>query len=455
MIELSLRRTCYEISQYLNSNNPNPLRIVELINSVSPCSWTFKFTFDDTGRTNVWINCDSIIPDDTLLTLLDGSLEEVFFADALALRQAGKYFTEETSKFLNDPPPSNQVTLQNSNKNADFLLVLKGFWKAPSTPPEIQQIHEIRSYSLENTWLGSLDFVDSEHFIRWIVFGESVLIRPRNRYEMKLGSVDSFTTKTCLYNTNGDHIGQASFQTSPSLKIDEIYTTFGPIAPEPKSGLPKRREDHYWIIEIDSQKLKQAFINRNSTTPIINELVNAIDAALDSVTTSACFQTYKQNIQRKQQAKAATNLKERQERAQLADRVTFNGKPVMLVPSNENEVLVLLCKLEALCALPFHKFILWEYTSRAGIDAIASYQIKEVDVPKQFETVELEYHFENFFDHGHPHHQVNLVVCWDFRNGEPPVQLYQRDEWLFEYRNDYSFLVVVLSRIPNLQIEWS
>ena len=50
----------------------------------------------------------------------------------------------------------------------------------------------------------------------------------------------------------------------------------------------------------------------------------------------------------------------------------------MLVPSNENEVLVLLSKLEALNALPFHEFILWEYTPRAGIDAIASYQIEEV-----------------------------------------------------------------------------
>ena len=38
--------------------------------------------------------------------------------------------------------------------------------------------------------------------------------------------------------------------------------------------------------------------------------------------------------------------------------------------------LLLLCKLEALRALPFHEFVLWEYTARVGIDAIASYQIE-------------------------------------------------------------------------------
>ena len=67
----------------------------------------------------------------------------------------------------------------------------------------------------------------------------------------------------------------------------------------------------------------------------------------------------------------------------------------------------------------------------------------------------MEYHFENFFDHGHPHRQVNMVICWDFRDGEVPIELHQRSEWLFEYRNSESFIVVVLSYIPNLQVERS
>ena len=70
-----------------------------------------------------------------------------------------------------------------------------------------------------------------------------------------------------------------------------------------------------------------------------------------------------------------------------------------------------------------------------------------------FVPIELEYHFENFDDHGHPYHQVNLVTCWDFRNNETTAKLHKHNEWLYEYRDDASFFIVVLSRIPNLQIE--
>ena len=46
--------------------------------------------------------------------------------------------------------------------------------------------------------------------------------------------------------------------------------------------------------------------------------------------------------------KQRTDYGKGQERVQTADRIIFNNKPVMLVPSNENEVLVLLSKLELL-----------------------------------------------------------------------------------------------------------
>ena len=451
MSDLKLRRTWYEISEYLNSK-PHPLRIAELVNRIPPRCWTFRFSFDSTGRISVEIDCDPTVSDNDALSLLDGSLEEALFADTLYLRQAGKYLTEDTSRLLKDPPSSNLITLRKLDRRADFLLALKSFWQSDSAPSEIQQSLAIRSYFFENTWLGSPDFTDSEHSIRWIVFGTKELIRPESRYKTKLGSIDNFTTQADLYNTNGDHIGQASFQTSPILKDNEIYTTFGPLVPKSKNWLTRSHEDPCWIVEVGSEKLNQAVVQGKPTIRLINELIDSVEMARTSVTESDRFQGYKQNIQRKQQTRAANRLKKRQERAQIADKVIFKGKPVMLAPSNENEVLILLCKLEALHALPFHEFLLWEYTSRVGIDAIASYQIRETDVQALFSAVEVEYHFENFFDHEHPHNQVDLVICWDFRDGEAPVELRRYSECLFEYRNNESFFVVVLSHIPNLQV---
>ena len=455
MIELNLRRTWHEISEYLNSNSSNPLRIAELVNRFPPCCWTFKFTFDGTNRTTVGIDCDSTVSDTDAQALLDGLLAEVLFADVLYLRQAGKYFTEDTSKILKNPPPSNLITLQNLDRKADFLLVLKGFWQSDSTPPEIQRNLAVRSYFLEHTWLGAPDFADSEYYIRWIVFGEEELIRPGNRYKAKLGSTDSFTTQETLYNARGDHIGRASFWTSPALENDEIYTMFGPLVAKPKNWLTRSRKDSRWIVEIDSQTLEQSVIQGKPVTRLINELVNSVEDAWVSVTRSNCFQNYKEDIKQKQQTKAANRLRERQERARTAEIVFFEDTPLMLVPSNENEVLVLLCKLEILHALPFNEFFLWEYTARAGIDAIATYQIRGVEVPKQFAAIEVEYYFENFLDHEHPPSQVNLVICWDFRDGEAPEELNPLKPYLFEYRNDYSYGVLVLSKIPNLQIKRS
>ena len=107
MINLSLQRTWHQISSYLNSNSPNPLRIAELVNRIAPCCWTFRFSFDDANRTIVKIDCDSTVPDEDALVLLNGSLEEVFSQMSSLFVRQGKYLTADISKLLQDPPTSN------------------------------------------------------------------------------------------------------------------------------------------------------------------------------------------------------------------------------------------------------------------------------------------------------------------------------------------------------------
>ena len=429
MIQLNLRRTWSEIFTYLNSS-PNPLRIVELINRVPPCCWTFEFTFEGTGRTTVHIDCAHALRDNEDLTLIDGSLIEVFFADSLSLHRMEELVTVDICELFKNTLPSNQITLRNRpSQGKKSLLTLNGFGKSYTTPKELQEISTVQSYLWENTWLGSPDFANSMYDIRWRVFAKENVIQTHNRYINKLGSTDTFTTQ------------------------NELYTMFGPIQPQKEDWLTKTHKDPYWIVEIGSEALKRTTIRGGYTCKLIDELVDSVENARISITESTLFQNYKQKIESEQQIKSAHNLKIRQERARVGNKVFFKGEPLMLVPSNENEVLVLLSKLEALNALPFHEFLLWEYTPRAGIDAIASYQLKEVDAQFMFVPVELEYHFENFDDHGHPYHQVKLVTCWDFRDNATASKLHKHDEWLYEYRNDSSFFIVVLSRIPHLQIE--
>lgn len=453
MTKLNLQHTCSEIFTYLGVS-PNPLRIAEVINRVQPSCWTFSFTFNGTGRTIVQIGCDHTISDNDVLTLIDGSVKEVFFADSLSVQQAEKSLTINICEIFKNLPSSNQITLQNNlTKGTDSLLTLNGFGRSHTTPKKLQNISSISSYFWENTWLGAPDFADSAYYIRWRIFAHEYVIRPQNRYINKLGSTDYFTTQANLYNTDGLHIGRANFYTSPLLRKNELYTMFGPVHPQRENWLTKKNKDPYWIVEIGSETLKRTTIRGGHTRKLINELVDSVENARISTIESNLFQEYKKQVQWEQQTKSSRNLKVRQERVRVGNRVLFKDKPLMLVPSNENEVLLLLAKLEALNALPFHEFLLWEYTPRAGIDAIASYQIREVEAQSMFVPIELEYHFENFDDHGHPYHQVNLVACWDFRDNETAAKLYKHNEWLYEYRDEAAFFIVVLSRIPNLQIE--
>ena len=149
MTELNLRRTWPEIFKYLRTS-PNPLRIIEIVNRVRPCCWTFRFTFDNTGQTIVKIDCDRTISNNDARALLDGSLEEIFFADVVSFGQTGKYYTIDTSKLFKNPPHSNKVILHDHlDKKSDSLLTLKGFWRSNTVPSELQNNSIVSSYLLE------------------------------------------------------------------------------------------------------------------------------------------------------------------------------------------------------------------------------------------------------------------------------------------------------------------
>ncbi len=456
-MELKLRRTWHEISEFLKGSRPNPLRIAELINRFPPCNWTFRFTFDGKGRTTIAIDCETTVSDAAALGHFDGTLEEIFYADRIVLRHLGKCMTGDIATILDRPPDSNLMTFQKEESKIGencHLCLIEGFWQSNFAPSEIQNDLAVKGYFIENTWLGSPRFFGSGHHIRWIVFGTEFTIHPGSRYTRKLGTSDSYCTQAGLFSPNGSHIGQAIFHTSPTLKRDEVYTAFGPIDVNTfRQPFSSPLQGHNWLVEIDSPALTKAALAGRSNPQHRANLISALEKARASVMSLACFQSYRERTLWKQQASAANKLQFRQERAKSGERIVYRNQPVMLVPSNENEVLVLLCKLEGLQALPFSKFCLWEYTAREGIDAIATYQVREVDVPKQFSAIEVEYYFENFLDHNHPHQQVDLVVCWDFRSVDAPSILTQRHEWLYEYRNEDIFQVAVLSRIPDIRLE--
>lgn len=450
---IQLRRTWYEIADAWYAR-PNPLHVATVINRFSPRSWRFALTFDGAGQLTLTVSPSRPVDDAETPRFLDGLIEEVFFAQTVTLRQRSTQYTADTASLIWDPKPDNTLQLLDVELTEGAPLVLQGFWRSRPTPPIMQDEHAIRAYLLENTWLGSAGFADTKHVVRWVVFGATYVVGPTSRYAHRL-SVPSHTSRVELVNAGGDHIGTAIFHTSDTTKETCIYSEFGPLdVVFPQKEAPRSRRS--WLIEAQASRLREAIILGQPTASLVVELGVALEGALADVLNSEDYITYDKALRYRSEVAAVNQLKARQERARRSDRVWVGDEAIMLEPSNENEVLALVCKLEVAKALPFVSFRLWEYTAKRGIDAIASYQVLETDVPSQYATVEVEFHYENFFDHGHPPRQVNLIVCWDFRDGQPVLGVERRHELgdgFFEYKEaGWTCLVLVLAQISTIQI---
>jgi len=146
-------------------------------------------------------------------------------------------------------------------------------------------------------------------------------------------------------------------------------------------------------------------------------------------------------------------LKNRQEYMYYRTQLFFNDKYIGYSPTSENEVMLLLAKLEAMDALPLAHFQILEYTPQIGIDALADFQITETSMLQKLAPIELESHFENFIRHGHPIQQVAMIVCWDFQSESivDRLSLNKTEDWLYQYNtDDGSCPILVLSKLTGI-----
>lgn len=96
-----------------------------------------------------------------------------------------------------------------------------------------------------------------------------------------------------------------------------------------------------------------------------------------------------------------------------------SARPVLISrePENENDVLYILWKLEALNALPFKRFQTLGHAG-TGPDLIVHFQEDEQSNPDRYTSIEVENKFYNYTIHGHKPAQYPRVICWDI--GETP-----------------------------------
>ena len=110
MKPILLRKTWTEIADYLD-DSPQVIRIVETINRLTPRPWTFRFSFSRAGHTDLLIDAQPSLSAEEMGFILDGFLEEVFFADRVVVHAEQGDYSVETSAVLTDPPAHNRLTL--------------------------------------------------------------------------------------------------------------------------------------------------------------------------------------------------------------------------------------------------------------------------------------------------------------------------------------------------------
>jgi len=103
-------------------------------------------------------------------------------------------------------------------------------------------------------------------------------------------------------------------------------------------------------------------------------------------------------------------------------------KPVILdrEPENENDVLCLLWKLEALGALPFKKFQTLGHAG-TGPDLIVHFQEDEQSNPDRYTSIEVENKFNNYIAHGHKPAQYPRIICWEIGK-TPKIHINKTDK---------------------------
>ncbi|MBA7611099.1 hypothetical protein ES703_18315 [subsurface metagenome] len=129
-------------------------------------------------------------------------------------------------------------------------------------------------------------------------------------------------------------------------------------------------------------------------------------------------------------------------------------KPIILSrePENENDVLCILWKLEALGALPFRKFQTLGHAG-SGPDLIVHFQEDAQSNSDRYTSIEVENKFYNYKVHGHKPSQYPRVICWEI--GKTPKLPINKTDKKYKHtavREDFQIHIFSIRLMDKIKI---
>jgi len=193
------------------------------------------------------------------------------------------------------------------------------------------------------------------------------------------------------------------------------------------------------------------------------EFKKAMRVLFEELETSTAYLEQFRPVKKKRKRREAAKYLEEQKRSvesQDQNWVIFQRegeRPVLLMrePQNESEVNAIIWKLEALGALPFHKFQSLGYVGAAkGPDLLVNFQEDQDSEPIRGAIIEVENNFYSYSAHGHTPSQYPKVICWDVPSSGRKVRLHKTSKkYKFTINLDeYQVHVFVLKLMDGIRV---
>jgi hypothetical protein len=389
--------------------------------------------------------------------LLSGVVPEILDSHLLTLSavdDAENWLVEDCHRRLrfDSMESSVQFRRQASRGGEGSILLVSPFGKNLFRP-EFSDLALI-SKRLAATCMGS-PFRDRDHNVKWEIPNESHQIRvpqrpwvahePEIKYECNvplqhdaarcvLFISDTLSSKELVLAKRGRIVHRVSF---PSSVARAIPLKFG------------------CYCEVDWVELPTAADGSAILAEEVHRITLNVHESIRELLSSKSFEKFYDGARAAALARQADLLRARKENLKKSSFVSCRGEILFHEPASENDVVILLSKLEAMSGLPFHYFRLLEYTPREGIDAIVNIRIAPEEQDDVLEPLECEYSFDNFLLHEHPLEHVRYVVCWTIGSMRPKeLRNDPLRSWLWFYTSGaHQLRVMEMKKFPGIQVK--
>lgn len=431
--------------------------VLSIINRLAPRRWSIRVLFNRQQRTVIDFTATPRVTTREAQSLLDATVPEVYRCDTVEVVLDGRRWRGDVRALVDAEAPRNDLMLRLASGSADAPdLSLEGYC-GDIVPASLQSETAIRGHLMASTWMGSEAYSRTHAVIDVSVLGTKLTFTPAFRLA-RLAGPEWFEARFSIVDPEAVHAGECLLACAPELERNEMFhALLGELDPEKHDkgfwatvrGYPAR-----FYLELAVPQITDIHGGEMFPRELARRVVKSVRKGVTDVVTGPAFRAYLERIRRLRLDRAAAGLSRRQEKAQESAQVHYRGVPLQTIPTSENEVISLLCKLEGMGGLPLKAFRLQEYTPRQGIDALCDFRWSDVDQPVVLGAVEVEHQLENFFAHNHPVEQVSMVVCWDRGRVLPEGAMLQRQsggKYLLK-AGSYVVRVLVLREIPGIAL---